>query len=134
MMEFFCGTVYATAILRAVGARNMFSRLQNAMDKTSKTRVALDKGVHQALDDFRWLADDITGRPTRIAELVPLVPLAEGHHDAAGSAGTGAGGVWFPSDTLQPREGWKAGVPVVWRYQWPECITSRLVSLSLIHI
>ena len=109
------------------GARNMFGRLQNALDKTSKTRVALDKGVHQALDDFRWLADDISGRPTRIAELVPLAPSAEGHHDAAGSAGTGAGGVWFPSDTLQPRKGWKAGVPVVWRYQWPECITSRLV-------
>jgi hypothetical protein len=110
------------------GARNMFSRLQNALDKDSKTRVSLDKGVHQALEDFRWMADDIAARPTRIAELVPLSPSAEGHHDAAGSTGAGAGGVWFPSDTLRPREGWKAEVPVVWRFQWPECITSRLIT------
>eukprot|EP00804_Cyclotella_cryptica_P026952 CCRYP_014780-RA/>CCRYP_014780-RA protein AED:0.28 eAED:0.28 QI:0/0/0/1/0/0/2/0/187 len=41
--------------------------------------------------------DNIASRPTRIAELVPLDPVAEGHHDASGS---GAGGIWFPSATL----------------------------------
>ena len=101
--------------------------MQHVLANKLRTRMVLHKGVHQALDDFRWLADDVTGRPTRIAELVPLAPSAEGHHDAAGSAGTGAGGVWFPSDTLQPWKGWKAGVRAVWRYQWPKCITSRLV-------
>ena len=106
----------------------MFSRLQNSLDTTSTTRVTLNKGVHQAIDDFRWLAEDVSARPTRIAKLIPLAPSAEGHHDAAGSAGTGAGGIWFPGDNLKPRKGWKAEVPVVWRFKWPACITSRLVS------
>ena len=107
------------------GSRNMFGRLQNAISPKSKTRVDLNKGVHQALDDFRWIARDLTSRPTRIAELIPLSPSAEGHHDASGK---GAGGVWFPSDTLQPRNGWQADVPVLWRIEWPEYITRRLVS------
>jgi hypothetical protein len=51
------------------GARNMFGRLQNAIQPQSTTRVNLGKGVHQALDDFRWIAKDLTTRPTR--HLVP---------------------------------------------------------------
>eukprot|EP00804_Cyclotella_cryptica_P014036 CCRYP_002515-RA/>CCRYP_002515-RA protein AED:0.40 eAED:0.40 QI:0/-1/0/1/-1/1/1/0/89 len=51
----------------------------------SGTRVKLNKGVHHALEDFRWMHDNIASRPTRIAELVPLDPAAEGHHDASGS-------------------------------------------------
>ena len=109
------------------GARNMFGRLQNAISVTSKTRVDLNKGVHQALDDFRWIAKDITERPTRLAELIPLTPAAEGHHDASGK---GAGGAWFPADTLQPREGWESNIPVLWRLEWPKYITRRLVTSS----
>ena len=74
-------------------SRNMFGRLQDALSKGSKTRIDLSKGVHQALDDFRWLAKDLTSRPTRLAELIPLAPVAEGHHDASGS---GAGGGLVP--------------------------------------
>jgi hypothetical protein len=107
------------------GARNMFGRLQNAISPKSKTRVDLSKGVHQALDDFRWIAKDLTSRPTRIAELIPLAPSAEGHHDASGK---GAGGAWFPGNTLQPREGWQADIPVLWRLEWPDYITRLLVS------
>ena len=40
------------------GARHMCGRLQNALSLQSKTRVCLKKGVHQALEDFRWLADN----------------------------------------------------------------------------
>ena len=109
------------------GACNMFGRLQNAISVTSKTRVDLNKGVHQALDDFRWIAKDITERPTCLAELIPLTPAAEGHHDASGK---GAGGAWFPADTLQPREGWESNIPVLWRLEWPKYITRRLVKLS----
>ena len=61
------------------------------------------KGVHQALDDFRWIAKDIAEQLTRLAELIPLTAAAEGHHDASGK---GAGGAWFPADTLHLREGW----------------------------
>ena len=75
----------------------MFGHLQNALSKGSKTRIDLTKGVHQALGDFRWIAKDLTSRPTRLAELIPLAPVADGHHDASGK---GAGEVWFPGDEL----------------------------------
>jgi hypothetical protein len=107
------------------GARNMFGRLQSAIQPKSKTRVDLGKGVHQALDDFRWIAKDLTSRPTRLAELIPLAPSAEGHHDASGK---GAGGAWFPGEHLQPRDGWQADIPVLWRLEWPDYITRRLVT------
>jgi hypothetical protein len=107
------------------GSRNMFSRLQNALTLKSGARVNLNKGVHQALDDFRWMARDITSRPTRIAELVPLSPSAEGHHDASG---LGAGGVWFPGNNLVPREGYLPNIPVLWRYKWPQYIVEKLVT------
>ncbi|KAL7525124.1 hypothetical protein ACHAWF_005367, partial [Thalassiosira exigua] len=104
--------------------------MQNALSKKSGSRVALDKGVHHALDDFRWLHENISTRPTRIAELIPLAPSAEGHHDASGA---GAGGVWFPGPLLVPRRGFQAGQPLLWRLRWPEYITKRLVTDSNPH-
>ena len=106
------------------GARNLFSHMQLALSKKLKGRVALNKGVHHALDDFRWMLADIENCPTRIAELVPLLASAEGHHDASG---LGAGGVWFPADHLVPREGFE-NQPVVWRLKWPQYIIDRLVT------
>lgn len=103
----------------------MFGRLQNAISLKEGGRVSLKKGVHQALDDFRWIASDLGSRPTRIAELVPLAPIGEGHHDASGA---GAGGVWFPSSQAVPRGKWKANTPVVWRLRWPQFITDSIVS------
>ena len=84
------------------GARNLFSQMQHALSNRVSTRVTLNKGVHQALDNFRWLLRDIPSRPTRIAELVPLLSSAEGHHDASGA---GAGGVWFLAKHQLPRQG-----------------------------
>jgi hypothetical protein len=107
------------------GSRHMFGRLQNALSLKDGGRVALKKGVHQALDDFRWLAQDLEERPTRIAELVPLSPIAEGHHDASGA---GAGGVWFPGQQANPRLGYEPNVPILWRLQWPQFITDAIVS------
>ena len=86
--------------------------------------MTLTRDVHRALDDFRWLFNDITSRPTRLAELIPLASAAEGHHDASGA---GAGGIWFPSPSLKPREGFRNG-PVVWRLRWPEYIVNQLVT------
>jgi hypothetical protein len=106
------------------GARNLFSQMQHALTNKVKGRVNLNKGVHQALEDFRWLLSDIASRPTSIAELVPLLPSAEGHHDASG---LGAGGVWFPAEHLVPREGFD-NKPVVWRLQWPQYIIDKLVT------
>jgi hypothetical protein len=81
------------------GSRNIFSSMQNAISTQSKGRIALAKGVHDALDDFRWMHANITECPTRIAEVIPLLPVAEGQHDALGS---GAEGVWFPGAHLTP--------------------------------
>jgi len=106
------------------GARHLFSHMQHAMSSKLKGRVNLNKGVHHALDDFRWMLADIKKRPTRIAELVPLLSSAEGHHDASGH---GAGGVWFPSEHLIAREGFD-NQPIVWRLKWPQYIIDRLVT------
>jgi len=106
------------------GARNLFSHMQHALSSKLKGRVALTKGVHDALDDFRWILNDIASRPTRIAELVPLLASAEGHHDASGK---GAGGIWFPADQLNPRHGYSQK-PVVWRFEWPQHIIDKLVT------
>ena len=66
------------------GARGLFSHMQHALTKKIKGQVTLNKGVHQVLDNFRWILKDVSTRPTRIVELVPLLPSAEGHHDVSG--------------------------------------------------
>ena len=109
------------------GAHNISSRLHNALDKDSKIPVTLDKGVCQALYDFPCMADNMTARPTCITELAPLSPSAEGYHDAIGST-RAWGGVLIPSNTLNPREGWKAEVLVAWSCQLPECIAGHPVT------
>ncbi|KAL3815966.1 hypothetical protein ACHAXA_008925 [Cyclostephanos tholiformis] len=107
------------------GSRNIFSTMQNALTSRTKGRVALHKGVHDALDDFRWLHRHISTRPTRIAELVPLQPVAEGHHDASA---TGAGGIWFPSPSLTPRTGYTNTSPLAWRFRWPQEVVNKIVT------
>eukprot|EP00804_Cyclotella_cryptica_P016988 CCRYP_001919-RB/>CCRYP_001919-RB protein AED:0.20 eAED:0.20 QI:0/-1/0/1/-1/1/1/0/330 len=108
----------------------MFACLQKALSLQTKNRVSLKKGVHQALEDFRWLASDLTSRPTRISELVPLLPGAEGQHDASG---VGTGGVWFPGDSIPTRGTLKPGTPIVWRLEWPQFVRDNLVSSSNPH-
>ena len=106
------------------GAQNLFSHMQLALVKRLGQRITLKKGVHQALNDFRYLVEDIANQPTRIAELVPLLASAVGHHDASG---LGAGGVWFVPNHVSRRLGYKSG-PVVWRYEWPDTIKQQLVT------
>ena len=66
------------------GSWNLFSHMQEALTSKIRTQINLKKGVHQALDDFRWLLRDITSQPTRMAEVVPLNLLVIGYHDAFG--------------------------------------------------
>jgi len=91
----------------------------------TKGRIALKKEVHNALDDFRWMHNNISTRPTRIAEIIPLLPAAEGHHNASGM---GTGGVWFLGDNITPREGSVVGKPILWRYKWPQFIVDWLIT------
>ena len=108
------------------GSRNLFGRLQHALScRQGSHRVCLKRGVHDALDDFRWLVQDLDRRPTRLAEVVPLNPVADGHHDASGA---GAGGVWWPSENVTPRGATKPGTPVLWRHEWPQWVRDSLVT------
>ena len=65
-------------------ARYLFSHMQHAPTNKIKERVAPNKRVHQALDDFRWILKGVSTHPTRITELVPLLPSTEGQHNASG--------------------------------------------------
>ena len=68
---------------------------------------------------------NIASRPTRITEIIPLLPAAEGHHEASG---VGASGVWFLGNHITPQEGFVTGKPLLWRYKWPSFIVDRLVT------
>jgi hypothetical protein len=78
------------------GARGLFSLLQEAFRHKKHHQIHLSQGVHDALADSRWLQADLTTRPTRLYELVPVEPTLVGSHDVSGF---GAGGVWLPKPT-----------------------------------
>ena len=125
------------------GARGLFSHLQQAIHTQSRNRLRLTKAFHQALDDFRWLHQNLASRPTRLYELVPTAPTVAGTHDAAAS---GAGGVWLPDPSAVPRlqslltlrPGTSTihsvcppiPVPVVWRLAFPDQVSDRLISVT----
>ena len=45
-------------------ARGLFSQMQEALCHVKGKRVTLSLGVHDALDDFKWMAEDVAKRPT----------------------------------------------------------------------
>ena len=81
-------------------ARGLFSQIKEALCHGKGKRVTLSKGVHEALAYFRWLAEDVPKRPTRIYNLVPLRTTVDGYHDASGYM---CGGVVLPGPTAIPR-------------------------------
>ena len=83
------------------GLRKFSSHEQHALATKLGGRLALNRGVHHALDDFRWVLKGIASCPTRIAELVPLPFSSEEYNDVLGLE---ACGVWFLSHHLVPRE------------------------------
>jgi hypothetical protein len=97
------------------GSRGLFSQLQLAL--TDKSRIRLDRGVHDALADFQWLKDNLTSRPTRLLELVELPPTVSGSDDASKH---GMGGVVFHLRTDAP--------PFLWRAPFPKALGARLSS------
>ena len=106
------------------GTRGLFSLLQEAFrhKEEKRPRIRLTKNVHGVLDDFRWLAQDIAARPTRLAELLPGTPSIYGACDAAG---TGMGGVFFvPSADGTNYDAF------LWRTPFPHYIQSELVSYA----
>ena len=112
------------------GARGLFSTLQETLSQQlPDNRIRLNETLHSILDDFRTLLADIHSRPTRIPELVPLVPTLHGCHDAAGH---GAGGVLFPTDLAvsrtQTNSAHSSLAPIVWRMPFPKTVTQTLIT------
>ena len=66
------------------GARGLFSQMQEALCHIKGKSITLSTGVHEALDDFKWPAENVAKRPTWMYELVPLRPTMDGYHDSSG--------------------------------------------------
>jgi hypothetical protein len=118
--------------------------LQEAFRHKKNHRIRLSAGVHDAVDNFRWLHQDLVARPTRLYEIVPTKSTILGSH---GASGYGAGGVWLPTATATPRQAtyWASSrlpddpevtaspavaAPVVWRTAFPPDIVADLVTFE----
>jgi hypothetical protein len=109
-------------VLGIPGGKGLFSVLQEALrtkcDKGSI--VKLSSAVHQILADFRWLAQDLNRRLTRITEIIPKTkPDTLGAQDAAV---TGMGGVYF----VPQLDG--TVKTMLWRCPFTSAAQQRLVS------
>jgi hypothetical protein len=76
------------------------------------------------------MQENISTRPTWIVEVVPLLPVAKGHHD---TLGLGTGGIQFPGPHFTPHTGFTSTQPLVWRHQWTDFISSWLVMADNSH-
>ena len=118
-------------------SRGLFSQMQEALRHVNGKRVTLTRGVHEALADFQWLAEDMASRPTRSFKLVLLTPTLNGYHDSSGRM---CGGVVLPGPSAVPRVLQKqtsaslpskdklATHPIVWRVPYPQDIVDRLIT------
>ena len=98
--------------------KGLFSPIYHAM-RNDPAQIKITKQLKQALLDWCMLIHRLTIRPTMVLELIPGTPWYVCYVDASGS---GVGGVWLC--------GTKQLKPYVWRMQWPDDITKRLVSFS----
>jgi hypothetical protein len=73
--------------------------------------------VHDQLNHFQWLADELESRPTRWAEIVDSVPTFLGTVDASG---LGMGGTWLSTNSLV--------APLLWRVPFSQELQNSLVS------
>lgn len=131
------------------GSKGLFSLLQETLKHRSDNRIRLSRGVHDCLEDFRFLDQDLTARPTRLFEIVPQdPPEILGASDACGY---GIGGIAFPSATTIRRcheaqcdGGVGSGLhasplhgvppsPIVWQYALPPEITAKLITFANPH-
>ena len=85
------------------GSEGMFAPLQAALTKAAKNslpRIEVTAPVKDALEDWAWLASNVTSRPTSIAEVIRKpVSLIGACDDSA----QGMGGIWLdPSGSNLP--------------------------------
>ena len=104
-------------------SQGLFSQLQVALQRQSHHRVRIHKEANSCLQDLYTLAQDLSQRPTRMAEIVPTHPLYAGCCDASRA---GMGGVWLPSpDPYYPQH-----PPYVWRAPFPPQIQQALITTT----
>jgi hypothetical protein len=111
-----------SVVIAIPGGKGLFSVLQNVLKNNcgQGKRVQLTQPVHSVLQDFRWLAGDLTRRPTRTPELVPNTrPDTLGAQD---SAAAGIGGAHF----VHQHDG--SILPLLSRSPFPRLIQERLVT------
>jgi len=101
------------------GAEGLFSHLQAALVSSKGDRVRVTKSARDELSDWRWLASDISTRPTSIAEVVRKPTSIV---QAVDAAKPGMGGVAF--DLFRPDD----GEPLLWREPFPQEVQDRVVS------
>jgi hypothetical protein len=111
-------------VLGTPGGKGLFRVLQETLQTKcdQDTRVRLSSAVHLILADFRWLAADLTRRPTRIAEIILTdKPDTLGAKDATA---TGICGVHFVPQLNGTTQ------PMLWRFPFPKAIQKRLVTFD----
>ena len=96
------------------GARGLFSPLQHALTRQQHGYIPLTMDVHDALHDFRAIANTLSQCPTSLFKIVPCLSKILGALDASG---LGLGGVFF-SDTT------------AYGFALPSDITATLVSAT----
>jgi len=104
------------------GAQGLFSTLQHAFTQPERQgcRLRLTSAVHDFIQDFRWLTNELASRPTNVAETVPHHnPSTRGACDAPGK---GMGGVHFFCNNHGQL------CPLFWRAKFPNRVQSKLVS------
>ena len=118
-------------------ARGLFSLMQEALCHVKGKRFTLSPGVHDALDNLKWLTEDVAKPPTRMYELIPIRPTLDGYHNASGYM---CGGVVLPGPTTTPRKlpphhraarpspNPTGAHPIVWRMSFPKNIVKSPVS------
>ena len=132
-----CPRVLRSMALALPESRGLFSQMQEALCLVKDKRFTLSTGVHEALSDFKWLAEDVANCPTQMYELVPLRPTVDGYHDSSGYM---CGSVVLPGPTAMPRKfpplpstarpspKPNGSHPIVWRMPCPKEIVDSLVS------
>jgi hypothetical protein len=107
--------------LAVPGSRGLFGILQEALRHKQKGRIRLTQAVDDLLEDFRWVVQDLTARPTHLYE---LFPDRRYHLGACDACKAGMGGVWYPYGKVDP---------LVWRVPFPSDVQKRVVTIENPH-
>jgi hypothetical protein len=111
-------------VLGIPGGKGLSSVLQEALrfKCDQGTRVGLSSAVHLLLAYSRWLASDLTRRPTRVAEIINKDKRDTlGAQDAAATVMGGFHFVPQLNATIQH---------ILWRRPFPKAVQQRLVSFD----